>query len=365
MKKTVLALAAIAASSAAFAQSSVTLYGVVDASVESVKGSDATTKKSTTFNRVSSDNLATSRIGFKGVEDLGGGLKAKFQLEASLKSDTGASATGRFFDRAAWVGVASAEAGELRIGRQDSLIGAQIAETIGAQAYDASVIAGTLGGNSANYRRIDNALTYIAPTFVPGLTLSAQYSTAVDYTVAGNAETTNGSGTGRGYGFAANFVQGPVAAGVSYIQINTIANGNNENVGLYLYGAYDLGVAKLTAFYNDDTQDGNKTVAGRRLYGVQAAVPVATGLTVSGGYAYARNVTALNAFETKAAAKLHGDNAGIITLKAQYDLSKRTAVYALFTEVQNGDKANLGLSSVATNNDKSARGLAVGVRHAF
>ena len=378
MKKTVLALAAIAASSAAFAQSSVTLYGVVDASVESVKGNTA--GKGTTFNRVSSGNLATSRLGFKGVEDLGGGLKAKFQLEAAVSADTGASASGgRFFDRAAWVGLASAEAGELRIGRQDSLIGAQIVDAIGAYAYDASVVAVTLGGST--FRRIDNALTYIAPTFVPGLTLSAQYSTAVDYTNTNSAEsqaTTPGSVIGRGFGFAANFVQGPLSAGASYIQVNTankaVATGEQENVGLFLYGAYDLGVAKLTAYYNDDTNDGNRRFDGRRLYGINAAVPVATGLTVSGGYGYARNigtVVSTTGFGVNAAVpavtgkNVKNDNAGIITLKAQYDLSKRTAAYALFTQVQNSDNANLGLASVTTIKDKSVRGLAVGVRHAF
>jgi len=93
MKKTLLALAAIAASSAAFAQSSVTLYGVVDASLESVKGDDTVT-------RVSSDNLASSRLGFKGTEDLGNGLKANFVLESNMKMDTGANGGGstRFFD---------------------------------------------------------------------------------------------------------------------------------------------------------------------------------------------------------------------------------------------------------------------------
>jgi len=378
MKKTVLALAAIAASSAAFAQSSVTLYGVVDASVESVKGNTA--GKGTTFNRVSSGNLVTSRLGFKGVEDLGGGLKAKFQLEAAVSADTGASASGgRFFDRAAWVGLASAEAGELRIGRQDSLIGAQIVDAIGAYAYDASVVAVTLGGST--FRRIDNALTYIAPTFVPGLTVSAQYSTAMDSNTANNAETqsvTPGSVIGRGFGFSANFVQGPLSAGASYIQVNSAnkaaTTGEQENVGLFIYGAYDLGVAKLTAYYNDDSNDGNRRFDGRRLYGINAAVPVATGLTVSGGYGYARNVGttvsttgfAANALTGVTGKNAKNDNAGIITLKAQYDLSKRTAAYALFTQVQNSDKANLALVNATTQTaDKSSRGLAVGIRHAF
>jgi GBP family porin len=367
MKKTVLALAAIAASSASFAQSSVTLYGVVDASVESIKGNTGSTTsgKSTTFNRQSSDNLATSRVGFKGVEDLGGGLKANFKLESGFKVDTGANGdSARFFNRAAWVGLSSAEAGELRLGRQDSLIGGQIADTIGAQPYDASVVGATLGG--VLYRRIDNALTYIAPTFVPGLTLAGQYSTAVGVNSA-TAETTYGNNADRAFGFAANFVQGPVSAGASYIQVNTVAKGSQENVGLYIYGAFDAGLAKLTGFYNDDTNDGNRSVDGRRLYGFQAAVPVVQGLTVTGGYAFARNVgTTVAATGFSGATKnLKHDNAGIITLKTQYDLSKRTAVYALFTEAQNGDKVRLGLSGVTTANDKSVRGLAVGVRHAF
>src|SRR5690606_19846706 len=94
MKKTLLALAAIAASSAAFAQSSVTLYGVVDASLESVRGDKTVT-------RVSSDNLSSSRFGLKGSEDLGGGTRANFALEAALKTDTGA-ADGTFWSRQAW-----------------------------------------------------------------------------------------------------------------------------------------------------------------------------------------------------------------------------------------------------------------------
>lgn len=382
MKKTVLALAAIAASSAAFAQSSVTLYGVVDMSVESVKGNTA--GKSATFNRVSSGNLATSRIGFRGVEDLGGGLKANFQLESGLSVDTGANSGGssRFFDRAAWVGLSSKEAGEIRLGRHDSLIGAQITSVIGAQAYDVAVVAGTLGDTGSLLRRLDNSITYIAPTLVPGLTLSAQYSTAADSTanngatpaVATSAEAVRGSKLGRAYGFAANFVQGPVSAGASYINVNSSTTLQQENVGLFLYSAYDLGVAKLTAYYNDDTNDGNRRFDGRRLYGIQAAVPVATGLTVTAGYGYARNIGtvvsntgfAVNpAVPAVTGKNVKGDNAGIINLKAQYDLSKRTAAYALFTQVQNGDNANLGLAGVTTTRDKSVSGLAVGVRHSF
>ena len=162
MKKTLLALAAIAASSAAFAQSSVTLYGVVDASVESVRANDTVT-------RVSSDNLSSSRLGFKGTEDLGGGTKAIFALETQLNLDTGAagSAGTPFWGRQAWVGIGGTF-GELRLGRTDSLIGDIAGNVLSAQGYDDLRIVPTRAGNT--YRRTDNAITYTLPGFVPGLT---------------------------------------------------------------------------------------------------------------------------------------------------------------------------------------------------
>ena len=365
MKKTVLALAAIAASSAAFAQSSVTLYGVVDASVESVKGNK-------TLTRVSSDNLASSRIAFKGVEDLGGGLKATFLLDASLKTDTGAADSSRFFGRTAYVGLTGG-LGEVRLGRQDSLIGAQGAAALGTQAYDELVVARTLAG--VGYRRLDNAVTYIAPTLVPGLTLAAQYTTAAEaITDTANAESTYGDNSGRGYGLSANYANGPLAAGLSYIQVNRAdsANGDIENTGILVYGSYDLGVAKLTAYYNQDGRDG--AFDNRQVYGLKAAVPVAPAVTLSAGYAFVKNATTTAATSTSALStasvtfagdNVNDDNARILTLKAQYDLSKRTALYALFTAVNNGDNAALNVSQVELAAGKSSRGLAVGVRHSF
>lgn len=353
MKKTVLALAAIAASSAAFAQSSVTLYGVVDASVESVKGDKTVT-------RVSSDNLASSRIAFKGVEDLGGGLKATFLLDASLKTDTGAADSSRFFGRSAYVGLTGGF-GEVRLGRQDSLIGGQTAAAIGTQGYDEAVIAQTLGGVA--YRRIDNAVTYFAPAFVPGLTLAAQYSTAVGVN-ATNAENAYGNNADRAYGFLANYANGPISGGLSYIHVNTDVAGDIENTGWFVYGAYDFGAAKLTAYFNQDDQDGAKD--DRRTFGLKVAVPVAQAVTLSAGYA---RVQGANASSTTFNAKgTDDDTASILTLKAQYDLSKRTALYALYSQVYNDNNTALkvgGSNGVTTGLDKSSRGLAVGVRHSF
>ncbi|MBU0915193.1 porin [Aquabacterium parvum] len=356
MKKTVLDLAAIAASSAAFAQSSVTLYGVVDASVESVKGDKTVT-------RVSSDNLASSRIAFKGVEDLGGGLKATFLLDASAKVDNGGSDSA-FFSRSAYVGLAGGF-GEVRLGRQDSLIGAQLFGVTGAQAYDEGKISGVLAGN--DLRRLDNAITYIAPTLVPGLTLAAQFSTGYSSSVT----TEDNGNDGRTYGFSAAYANGPLSAGLSYIKANTDVAGDVENTGVLVFGAYDFGVAKLTAYYNTDDRD---TASGqqyddRNLYGFKVAVPVATGVTLTGGYAQVRgakgdatNTAVAGSFNNK---NTQDDKASILTFRAQYDLSKRTALYALFTQVRNDKNTDLSVSGVTIANDKSSRGLAVGVRHCF
>ena len=248
MKKTLLALAALAATSAAFAQSSVTLYGVVDVSVERVKGDHQ-------VNRVSSSNLASSRLGFKGTEDIGGGLKANFALETAVTADTGAQGnSARFFDRAAWVGLAGG-AGEIRLGRTDSSIGALAGDSsiLGGQAYDDLKIVGTRAADK--YRRVDNAITYILPTVVQGVTAQLQYSTAgvgyaaggtIDTAVAGTEPATGSAG--RAYGLSVKYTQGPVLAGLGYLNAkdeNSVTAGDQRANAVLVYGGYDLGMAKI------------------------------------------------------------------------------------------------------------------------
>ena len=345
MKKTLVAVAALLAATGSFAQSSVTLYGVVDASLESVKGDK-------TLTRVSSDNFATSRLGFKGVEDLGGGLKANFVLEHNVKVDTGAQGnTARFFDRAAWVGLSSVY-GDLRIGRQDSLIGALAGNTaiLGAQAYDDFKIAGIFSGDS--YRRIDNAITYVAPTFVPGLTTQVQYSTATSGAEASGVATI---GTGKAFGLSAQYAAGPFGAGLGYINAKTAADGKVKDTAVLVFGSYDFGVAKAVAYFEQDKTSGAAETT--KLYGIKAIVPVATGYWISAGVSKAKNID-----------KVFGndkDDATILAIKAVYDLSKRTSVYGLFTNVNNQDASAASVAGVLNKAGKDSRGLAFGVKHAF
>lgn len=352
MKKTVLALAALAAvSGSAFAQSSVTLYGVVDASLENVKGTDSVT-------RVSSDNLATSRLGVRGMEDLGGGLKAKFVLESAVKSDTGANGggTARFWDRGAWVGLGG-DFGELRLGRTDSSIGVLAGNTsiLGGQAYDDFKIAGTFAGN--DYRRVDNSITYLLPTFVEGLTAQVQYSTAVGTSATAGTETANVD-TGKAWGFNVAYAGGPFGAGLGYIKAKQDAAGDQEGEGVLVYASYDFGPAKLTGYYNQDDSEAAKATLGtaydkRELWGLKVGVPVGTAFNMSLGVSKAKNVAFTQDLD-----------ATFVMLKGVYTLSKRTSVYGLFTNVDN-DNAALSVGGVPMTADKNSHGIAFGIAHAF
>ncbi len=350
MKKTLLAIAALAASTASMAQSTVTLYGVLDASVENVKGDKSVT-------RVSSDNLSSSRFGLKGTEDIGGGVKANFVLESGIKVDTGANGGGtRFFDRAAWAGLGGSF-GEVRLGRIDTPIGDIAGNVLSAQPYDDLKILKTRAGDS--YRRADNTITYIAPALVPGLTATLQYATATGKGATGGTEVA-GSSEGKTYGLSVKYAAGPLTAGVGYLNAKDESAGtavtNKANATL-VYAGYDLGAAKVTGYYDVETNPSAALTGARRLTvtGVKVAVPVSPEFTAIVGGSTARNTLGLIA---------GSDNVQILTVKGIYTLSKRTSLYGMFTNVNNDTATNFDVGSVASN-DKTTRGIAVGVRHMF
>ncbi|MES2089901.1 MAG: porin [Pseudomonadota bacterium] len=358
MKKTLLAIAVLAATSNVFAQSSVTVYGVVDASLENVKNDASVT-------RVSSDNLATSRLGFKGTEAIGDGLNAKFALETAVKADTGAQGnTARFFDRAAWLGLQGGF-GELRLGRIDSSIGALAGDTalLGAQAYDDFKIAKTRAGDS--YRRVDNAITYLLPTFVPGLTAQLQYSTAVGTSGTAGAESStaaNGA-AGKAYGLNAQYVAGPFSAGLGYLAAKdeSATAGDQKANATLVYAGYDFGMLKLTGYFDSETKLTGDTDRFR-LYGVKVAVPFTNDFVLTTSLSHAKNT---------GVAATTGDNATFLTFKGVYTLSKRTALYGLLTVVDNAKNAELAIDKTSVpltadgTSSKHSRGLAFGIRHAF
>ncbi|MDE2401530.1 MAG: porin [Burkholderiales bacterium] len=365
MKKTLLAIAALAATSGAFAQS-VTLYGVLDASVESVKGGSTTT-------RLSSDNLSSSRVGVKGSEDLGDGMHANFALETNVKVDTGAQGnTARFFDRAAWLGLQGGF-GEVRVGRIDSSIGDIAGNVLSAQAYDDFKIANTRAGNA--YRRVDNSITYYLPTFLQGLSAQLQYATAaagfkttggIDTAVAGTEAA--GVDAGKSYGMSVKYVAGPFSAGLGYLSAKdeqTQLAGNQKGNAALLYAGYDFGVVKLTGYYDSETSLASANtalVAGTnskrfQLYGAKLAVPFSTKFVLTTSLSKGKHVNGLDA----------DNNVTFVSVKGVYELSKRTSLYGMVGYIDNSAQSNLVVAAAPGTAvlDKNSHGIAFGIRHAF
>ena len=212
MKKSLIALAVLAASGAAMAQSSVTLYGVADAWVGQTSTTTAGVKVKQT--EVGDGGFNGSRWGLKGSEDLGGGLKAIFTLESGFDISNGRSAQGGvLFGRQAFVGLQGGF-GAVTLGRQysayDELRGAT------NQAYDSAfaTTGGVWGNGLVDYTdRVNNSIAYTSPSF-------GGISGAVVY---GLGENKNLASAGNAAGDATDnlsmhikYANGPVLVGYAY-----------------------------------------------------------------------------------------------------------------------------------------------------
>jgi predicted porin len=330
MKKSLVALAVLAASGASFAQSSVTLYGVVDASLARVT---QTNQPSQTY--MLSGAVATSVWGLKGSEDLGGGLKANFKLEQSFNVDTGA-AGGSGFNREAWVGF-SGGFGEVKLGKVSS-------------AYnDSEGAAGAVFGSGAvgpigvvfesdiqeNSRPV-NTIYYATPTF-SGFNASVSYS--LDEKSVTGTEV-------KSFGVA--YAGGPLFASLGY-QTQKAFGATTEVQLTQLNATYDLGVAKLLGALgnvsNSNAVNGDKA----KEWQIGVDVPLSTALTLSVGYADSKHTFASGAADDKHTA---------FSIGGAYSLSKRTTAYVA-AETDKFDYGNAAATDVTTNR------YAVGVIHKF
>ena len=358
MKKSLIALAVLAASGAAMAQSSVTLYGVADAAVTYVNGLDNWTGLNSGANK-------TSRLGFRGVEDLGGGLKANFVLEGGFNLDAGdgksggATDSGFQFKRQSTVGLAG-NFGEVRLGREltaaynataryDVFGGVGIGQS---RLWADGDIADPINNVNANAgavttnQRISNALTYVSPDF-------SGFKVGVNY---GFGETTNGNSDSGYLGAGLMYDNGPLSLGLGLERLNSGLNSDavSDIDAWSLGGSYDFGVAKLLAGYRESKVD-RATGENKRLgYYVAATAPVGAG-TVRVSY---------NRYENELA-NVKG-KADQFAIGYVYGLSKRTSVYGTYAYIKNKDGANLyTLGSGGLKTNGSQQGVQVGVSHAF
>lgn len=343
MKAKNLALAALAlgASITSSAQSSVTLYGIADAFVgQKSTGIGAAKVKR---NVVDSDGLANSRWGLRGSEDLGGGLKADFQLESLFDITTGATtqvttapaaASTQLFSSQAWVGV-SGSFGTVRLGRQvtpfHSYVGA-INNLYDATAFSTTGTVWGLG-NLPNYiGRFDNSISYETPS-LGGVVAKVTHGAGEDKT--GLAKGSNNTSLNVKY------ASGPLLVGYSFQQQGAVAGVSKTKYSL-VGGAYDFGVARLVAAYNtarrDSIQDGEW----------QAGVSIPFG-AASIAFGYGRSNGEIN---STSASKGTG-----YSLLGTYDMSKRTRLYTGLR------KTTAKTAAGAKTNETSSFG--VGVIHRF
>ena len=349
MKKTLVALAAMASMSA-FAQSSVTLYGVADIWLANVKTSVG--GSGVAQNLMGSGGINGSRFGLKGSEDLGGGLKANFLFENGFNLDSGGAAQGGLlFGRQAYAGL-SGSFGEVRFGRQysayDEARGGS--DLMGHSAFSPTAGTANAWGNGRGYAfRIDNMWRYATPNF-------GGFTAAVGYGLGENKSATGGAG--GVFSMHAAYNNGPISAFFAHQQEKTGSSGvglNLLNGGVSINGtkkthtlvsgAYDLGVVKLRGAYNQskDNQVGGPNADKEFAFGVAAPLgPV----TLEAEFATSKN---------------NQSKANAIGLQAKYNLSKRTFVYTGF----NTGKQTTTPAAPAVGVATKTQILAVGLRHGF
>ena len=356
MNKPLFAIAAATAlSMPAMAQtSSVTLYGIADAALVSTSNSAGSRRTA-----LDSGVLQSSRFGFRGTEDLGGGLSALFVLESGFSLDTGASTSAAsFFNRQSFVGLSSKNMGTVTLGRQygpiyDQLILQSGAPTFGFQAGALDGIAVPTSGSSAGRfdntlsgTRFDNSVKYTSP-ILSGFKVNAMVALGE---VAGSTSSGQTLSAGVGYN------NGPVSVGLGYLTTKCAAVAGctataDDNKLIALGGSYDFGVAKLSALYT--SQKNARTVRGNDadVLGLMAQVPLGA-WTLAAGYQTLNDKTRLD------------QNIRQVNLGAMYSLSKRTTAYALYSaqKVDNGGKASMAL--LTSSNDKQNI-VGVGIRHTF
>ena len=365
MKKSLIALAVLAASGAAMAQSSVTLYGVADAGVTYLNGAD-------NWSGVTSGANKTSRLGFRGVEDLGGGLKANFVLEGGFNLDTGdgksggASGTGFEFKRRSTVGLAGSF-GEVRLGREltaafNATARYDVFGSVGL-AYSRMWVAGDTAESSTNATatapniRVSNAVTYVSPNF-------AGFKVGVNY---GFGEIAGKNSDARYLGAGLTYDNGPISVGLAAEQLkqNTVGGNssgsvNGDMTSWALGASYDFGVAKLLGAYRTSKHENwaNNLIGNdnkRNGYLLAVTAPVGPGLVKA---SYNRYENKLGGTTTKA------DQFG---LGYVYSLSKRTSVYGTYAYIKNKDNGSTFKLSkdVGVKTNGAQQGFQVGVSHAF
>lgn len=357
MQKKLIALAVAGlASAGAFAQSNVTVYGVADMYVGSFKTDNM--ERST---QVNSGGLAGSRIGFKGVEDLGNGLKALFTAEYALALDAN-SGIGD-------AGVGSTQARQQFVGLTGGF-GTAVAGRLQTTAYDwqvkNDVLAGTAidplnavqnksfligSGSGALAARASNAVAYISPSF-GGVTVALNRAYLTEENGVSGAKDNDIANL-----ISVSYENGPANVGLVWAQDRSEnpIDGSAKVTDWALGGGYDFGVAKLKATYQQSKVENAET---NRAWSLGVGVPVSAAGTVIASYAQGK----LKVNDYTAPVALDDQNKiKSWTLAYTHALSKRTTAYAGYNQISRDDNIAVGEDNAGAD----TKAFVAGVNHKF
>jgi predicted porin len=362
MKKSLIALAVLAsAAGAASAQSSVTLFGIVDAAVQRVSNSGGAS-----VTRLTQGAYNSSRLGFRGVEDLGGGNSASFWLEAGLNNDsgqgqntnlnnqsTGASGGGGLtFNRRSTVSLAGGW-GELRLGRDytPQFWNLTVFDPFGTVGVGTNQL---LNSNSIPTAvRASNSIGYFLPANIGGIYGQVQYY------MGENANNVANKDDGTGYGLRLGWANGPFDVALATSKTKYLAGDAEQS---NLAGSWNAGFAKIEAMYAWDKAvglGGAPTAAGvvkGRGWLVGGLVPVGAGEVRLAYEQYKVDTAGADPKATK------------LALGYVHNLSKRTAIYVTAARVSNKNGSAISVFPGVVGNpavDQNSTGYDLGIRHSF
>ena len=419
MKNQCLAFAALLGAGVAQAQSSVTLFGVVDMGLSnySSKSQDAGRAafanpfylnqgtRTLSQSALSSGNYSSSRLGFRGTEDLGGGLAASFWLEAPISPDDGRTGIASFQRRSTLS--LSGNFGEIRLGRDYTpsawndivfdpfgIVG--VGRSLIYTAANTNTVPGGSGGfgGDLNYNRASNSIGYFLPPNLGGVYGQFMYAlhentkydpgtstppglNAVGALNAGNVATTR---AGRYLGGRLGYATGPFDIAVSYgnsTAADSFYAGTTDSVKTFNLGSsYDFGPVKLfgelsrikrTRDYATAPAFGGVSDTDLTGYLIGLTAPVGPGLIRA---AYSQVKYDLNTASLPFAANVADPKANKLALGYIHNLSKRTALYATIARISNKNGAALTVGGPAFVNNavfvpKTSTGYDIGLRHSF
>lgn len=376
MRRTVLASAvgalAFTMGVPAFAQSSMTLYGIVDNSIQYTHNTGGENNQI----KLQSGQMSPSVWGIKGNEDLGGGLSAVVTLESQFDTNNGSLANGLFWGRIAYVGLSRKDLGTLTLGRQIDVMQDLVVPVQGNSFLEYFTAPGDVDLSDGSVK-VNNSVKWLSPNWA-GLQLAAMYGFG---NVAGSV------GSGQSYGFAGNYAAGPLtfaagyfhsdngnavdstrgtgsATGIFFTPVNSAYSSaskfNIARTGL----AYNVGPVTIGGYYSfsEYLADGFSTFRNSEYYNnveVFAFWQVTTETSLELGYDYLKS---------------HGDSSATyhqVTLAADYALSKRTDLYASASYGHASGTNGMGAAQAVIADAYADPGTShqelaiVGIRHKF